>query len=666
MLQTFVLTILSAVAASLLVVQWRLLRGGSVEKAQLHLRASIGVAAVALASGAAMFALRTDASLSQGLGLLSVGLAPESVERIAIVRAALWGMGGVAIAVAILAWRLPVPRRWLVSQTADLQRLARRIHTDFDTFRTDPAGHGLSTRLAVALLLLGAAIRVLRATRPMSPDESTTVVWFASRSPLDIMSDYSIPNNHILHSLLVWMSHRVFGFNEFATRLPSLFAGILLVAVVAWLTYKLFGTGPAVVAAALAASSPPLVEYAAQARGYTLSALLLSLALVFLLYAQEDPGARSPWALYALCVAAALLTVPSSAMGVYFIGFWFLATYPRDVATVRRPLAWTAAAGILTVLLYLPALVRSGWRSVLANPYVIAEHWETMLRRLSELTVELRECWTGALPGRAAACFLLVTLMGLGRRGREQHKGAAIGVALLGTLLVLLTVNRVVPPLRSLLSVLPFVLVLAAAGLHACLAPFGRAAARLQLVAAVVVAVSWIGLLEWRARQLMLRPRIALWRDGGDDAGRCCAEGYYPDAEAVAAFAKRHATARAPVAMQAFEGGSEAVRFYAIGFGVPITRIHRFDLRAGMGQLADYDSVFVASRGAPRDTSALVHTAKVLKVPVQQLESRVTARFIAGPAPASTFAILTLLPTARASLAVNRKPFDVLEYPRAN
>lgn len=666
MLQTTLLLVAASFVASLVLVQCRLVLGGTIERVVAHIRATIVSAAALIAVMASYYALASDRSLSRGLGLLTVGLSPESAARLALVRAMLWGMGGFSLVVALVMWRLPIPHRWLVAVRDDLAALVERVRADVHAARTDPGVSGLSSRVLLGLLVAGGFVRAYRATHPMSPDESITVVWFASRSPLDIISDYTIPNNHILHSLLVRLSQALFGSSELATRLPALLAGIALVAVLAWLAFKLFGSGPALAAAAFAAAAPPFIEYSAQARGYTLSACLLALAMVFLLYGQEDPRIRSPWVIYTACIVAALVTVPSSMMGVYFLGFWFLATYERDVATIRRPLAWTAAAGVITALLYVPAALRTGWRSVVANPYVAYEPWPVIQRRLLELVEQVRECWAGGLPGWIAILLAAATLWGVASRGRGRHRGAAIALGLLGTMTFVVVVNRVVPPTRVLLSLLPFVVLLAAAGAHAWTTPLAARFPRLPALAMATAALAWIGMLEVGARQRTLRPESAHWNDVGDESVRCCAEGYYPDAKAVAAFAKRVASERAPVAMQAFEGGSEAVRFYALGLGVPITRIHRFDLRVGVAQLAGYDSVFLVSRGAPRDTSSLKHAAEVLLVPVEQLRGAAEAHFIEDALPGSTVQVLTILPKARETLVARRKPFDPLEYPRAN
>jgi uncharacterized membrane protein len=86
--------------------------------------------------------------------------------------------------------------------------------------------------------------------------------------------EISPPGYYIL--LHEWVGHVVAGANEWQLRLPSVIVGVLLALAVAWVALLIAGELAAVIAGALAASSPFLLAYAQQARAYVFVALFVT------------------------------------------------------------------------------------------------------------------------------------------------------------------------------------------------------------------------------------------------------------------------------------------------------------------------------------------------------------------------------------------------------
>src|SRR5688500_15244040 len=76
----------------------------------------------------------------------------------------------------------------------------------------------------VAIAVIAAAIRLYHVNQAMRLDEAQTFLDFAIRPLPDAISNYSAPNNHLLHTFLVWLSVRLFGYGEWAVRLPAFIA----------------------------------------------------------------------------------------------------------------------------------------------------------------------------------------------------------------------------------------------------------------------------------------------------------------------------------------------------------------------------------------------------------------------------------------------------------
>src|SRR5690242_8416460 len=103
--------------------------------------------------------------------------------------------------------------------TIGRSEVARRI-------ASEPRGHWLAL---LGVLLLGVAVRARLLGGPMRYDEAFTLLNYAGPPVTTLLSNYSAPNNHILHSLLVHASTALLGYDPPAVRLPAFVAGCALV-----------------------------------------------------------------------------------------------------------------------------------------------------------------------------------------------------------------------------------------------------------------------------------------------------------------------------------------------------------------------------------------------------------------------------------------------------
>jgi hypothetical protein len=127
------------------------------------------------------------------------------------------------------------------------------------SFRLALAGRSFVVGLLV-LVFLGAGIRWLFVSQPMRYDEAYTVVGFAARPLWNAISDYHLPNNHVFHTLLVHGMVQVFGFQEWAVRLPALLAGVACIPLVYLAGTALYDRPTGLLAAAWVAFSPLLID----------------------------------------------------------------------------------------------------------------------------------------------------------------------------------------------------------------------------------------------------------------------------------------------------------------------------------------------------------------------------------------------------------------------
>ena len=233
-------------------------------------------------------------------------------------------------------------------------------------------GRGLGTAsvLLVMILLFGV---VRSGDVPMRTDEAATVMSHGLANPLVIMGSYDTPNNHMLHSLLVWASIQCFGTEPWAVRLPAMLFCVACVPLIAIAAARLRSDLAGLIAATIFVCLPSTLELATNARGYpmVIAAMLVMIALLPALQ-RDRPGSGF---LFVVAGALGLMAVPVMVypLGLLysglFIGRWrrggfleALRCMPLAILTVLIAATWYLPAWIAapdagpvgTVVRYLP------------------------------------------------------------------------------------------------------------------------------------------------------------------------------------------------------------------------------------------------------------------------------------------------------------------------
>lgn len=228
----------------------------------------------------------------------------------------------------------------------------------------------MSTRILLAFIILsGLVFRLAEWNNPVTYDEAYTCVGFASHGLWAALSDYSLPNNHILHTVLVVFSTSWLGNAPWALRLPAMLAGLALIPALYALGKRVYSPQTGLLAAALAAWWPALIQYATEARGYSLLSFFTVLAILLAHQLLQSNRLRH-WAMLSLCAALGFVSLPLMlypAVGIYL---WLALEGPKNRSFFLRWLGSGLLTAALTVLAYTPALLVSGWRKIAANGFV--------------------------------------------------------------------------------------------------------------------------------------------------------------------------------------------------------------------------------------------------------------------------------------------------------
>jgi hypothetical protein len=348
----------------------------------------------------------------------------------------------------------------------------RRVETD----RATETPRDRWNYLALAILVaLGTVVRLIFIGVPMRADEAYTYNEYATKSVYDAISLYTFPNNHLFHTLLVHWAVKFLGGAPWVIRLPALLSGISLIPASYLMVRRLAGPSAALFTAALVAASDPLISYSVNGRGYTILCLITVLLVATASRVMVDGGRAGDWVALTLVPALGFFTVPIMLLPYGGIVLWIVLAWmfghARALRIDRLALSLLVAA-VLTVLLYVPTLTRTGAKSVLANPFVSPRPFEEVLSQLPGSLVEVWVQWNLGIPRVLAfvmigawVCALFISSSG--RQGVRVMTGVTLTV-FLWSLAVVFYQSRV-PFDRVWLFLLPLYLGCLGAGAAALL-----------------------------------------------------------------------------------------------------------------------------------------------------------------------------------------------------
>jgi hypothetical protein len=340
------------------------------------------------------------------------------------------------------------------------------------------------------LCIASAALRLSVIKRPLSYDESFTYLEFGRGSLWNAIRKYSHPNNHLFHTVCLWVSTHLFGLSVVALRLPVLLFGIALVPLSYLLAREVTSRGGSLLAAALVGGSDLLVTYSADARGYGVQAALFVTTLLIVPGLVRRPSMTLA-AAFAVTLSLALLTVPTLVYGVPVPFVWGASLARAEGSDLRRRLAWLAAAGaiaaLLTVICYVPAIL-----------YVLygGFHWGQPVEPRAPLAFlgDIVAYFVNGLPRALGLGVLVIVALGALLEGWSEKKlplaATWIGIPAAALSLHMAVASR--PPFtRSFVFVAPLLFVLCgrSASAAAAIAPPlpGRITGRAAPLAAAVV-----------------------------------------------------------------------------------------------------------------------------------------------------------------------------------
>jgi 4-amino-4-deoxy-L-arabinose transferase-like glycosyltransferase len=288
------------------------------------------------------------------------------------------------------------------------------------------------------LLLLAGLARFVWLERPLEHDEAFTYYVFG-RLPLRYaLADYTYPNNHIFHTLLLKLSVGILGNASWAMRLPAfLFGSAAAPLLYGFARHSTRKRWTALLAGILAALYPYMIDYSVNARGYSLAAAFTILA-AWLAWGTMQHKNRLLWLLFSLTLILGLYNLPVMLLPAGGLFTWlFLNGLLGNFSSAYRRWGWIKfliISGILiilgTLLVYLPVFLYSGVESLLANPHVAPLNPSEFLPTLTDRLKDIWQEWQAGFPYWITLPAFALILLGIIRFDRKSRTPVSIYLSL--------------------------------------------------------------------------------------------------------------------------------------------------------------------------------------------------------------------------------------------
>jgi hypothetical protein len=331
-----------------------------------------------------------------------------SLYQVVRIPLALAGTGLVILAGFVLV-RWEQSKGYLQDLPAQIRNFFALLDRDMRSFFED-ARHALKQlghagiAVLAGLMLSALIFRLANLDLPLGHDEAYTYNAFASRPVWFILSDYHMPNNHVLLSLLIHGSTHLFGNQVWAIRLPTILSGVLMVPATFWFAKRTYSLETAFLGATMVSVFPALIKYSVIARGYTIICLMTLLVLALGDYVRVKEN-RFAWVLIGLFSALGFFTIPIMLFPFGGLYLWLLLSlavgdirsYESRSVFLKYWIFSGLSAAILTILLYLPILISDPGR-FFENRFVAPLDWSIFLETLNSRLRNTWLDWTESLP----------------------------------------------------------------------------------------------------------------------------------------------------------------------------------------------------------------------------------------------------------------------------
>lgn len=299
---------------------------------------------------------------------------------------------------------------------------------------------------------------------PVLYDEAFSFIIYGNKPLFILTSYYTYPNNHLLHTIFMHFSYELFGNSVFAIRLPVFVSGMVLLPLVYLFVRRLSNKQVALITMALTAVAKPMILYSVYARGYMIIAVIFILSLIVAQSIISKPE-RSKWILLSVLTALGIYTVPTYLFAVGGVYVWLAISLWNTISKkyVFIGVILSSLTGVvLSLALYSPIILFSGIKSIVANDYVSYRYQiNELMPAVKETFGELYSNFSSVIPLTLLLLLIAGFLMSF-----FFMPMLVLYIAFALYFLSFILLQRMVPPERAVIFVVPILLAGCSYGLH--------------------------------------------------------------------------------------------------------------------------------------------------------------------------------------------------------
>jgi len=262
----------------------------------------------------------------------------------------------------------------------------------------------LTNSMLAGIIFVALVMRLKNLNIPLGHDEAYMYNAFASRSFWHIITNYHLPNNHVLLSIIIKIVTGMFGNHVWTLRLPTIIAGVLMVPVSYYFGKRFYSVETGLLSSILVAVFPILVQYSVLARGYAIIVLITLLIFTLADYVRVNKN-RFGWLLIVLLSSLGFFTIPLMLFPWGALYIWLIVSfifkdthsYKSKFDFLRYWISSGIVTAVITILLYTPIIIYSHDR-FFGNGIIAPLQWNifmvTFWTRLRNTWIE----WTEFIP----------------------------------------------------------------------------------------------------------------------------------------------------------------------------------------------------------------------------------------------------------------------------
>jgi hypothetical protein len=204
-------------------------------------------------------------------------------------------------------------------------------------------------------------------------DEITSYLFFVKRGFFVITSYYPNPNNHILYSLIVYLSQPFFSNPFYLLKIPSLLLSLIASALLFLFLIKYFNFSISILGTLLFSFWGQFFVYSLFGRGYVLMTLFTIVATFSVIEIISGKNEKFVWHIY---VASSILGFYT--MVIYFYPFVSLLVlllifivFEKKYLLIKTFIYYNFLVTIGVLLLYTPVFLISGMSAITSNSWIV-------------------------------------------------------------------------------------------------------------------------------------------------------------------------------------------------------------------------------------------------------------------------------------------------------